>query len=398
MLDAARRNRLVNVAHALAILAVAWTCVFVIAHHDWDEVAYAGVALSYDTKDPAVVQQKAYAALREVTPPATYHALTSSTPYRAAVATDAGAFREQLSFYRARVLHCGAVYLLTRIGLNAVRAAFLVSAAAYVALALLLAAWLRRTTTPLRANAIALLLCVTFPFTAVARVGTPDALHALVLCVAAYLFETTRSRRALFGVLLVALLGRYDAVTLGLLFAAYFFLADRDPWPRRALRFVATAAPLAGAAALVAGLGGAYGWPVVFHHTFIASLPHPAGAVVTVRAGEYVRTLLATLSTDVPAGGALYFALLLGIGVVRRGRRSARLDLTDPIVALPAVFLADLGVRLLLFPAFWDRFFAAHYAVIAVAAVRMILRPADEAAPAANEGAARWDEGERLSA
>lgn len=389
-----------NLAHALAILAVAWSCAFVIAHHDWDEVAYAAVAISYDTRDPVAVHERAYAALRQVVPPATYRTLTADTPYRTTVATDAGAFHEQLSFYKARVLHCGAIYLLTRIGLNAVRAAFVVSAIAYAALALILAAWLRRSTTPAKANAIALILCVAFPFTAVARVATPDALHALVLCTAAYLFDTTGSRRALFGMLLVALLVRYDAVTLGLLFAAYFFLVDRrDPWKTRALHFAATAAPIAGLAALVARAGGAYGWPVVFHHTFVESLPHPAGAAVSVRPAEYLRALAACLSTSVPASGALYYALLLAVGAARYVKRQARIDLAAPIVALPAVFLADIVARLLLFPAFWDRFFTAHYAVITVAAVRMILHPPGEAAArGAADRAVPWIEEERLSA
>jgi hypothetical protein len=143
---------------------------------------------------------------------------------------------------------------------------------------------------------------------------------------------------------------------------------------------------LAGVAALVARASHGYPWGVLFKHTFVEELVHPASASGAVRVGDYVHVALDSLRYEAATSVFVVYLLVLAIGVAAHldgGRRLAPADTAGegarvhgppalPILGVIGVLFAGAAVRWLVFPAFFDRFFVAHEVIFAALAVRMI--------------------------
>ncbi|WP_437752345.1 hypothetical protein [Sorangium sp. So ce1389] len=346
----------------------------------WDALGYAGVVLSYESRDPAVIHGGAYGALRDVAREADIEELTNGTPYRAELAKTPEAFVEQLPFYRVRVVFSGLIYLLHKSGVNVVQAASSIAALSYALLALLGLFWMRRYLDPVSAVLVSSFAFLSFPFTQAARIPTPDGLAALVAVAALYVLLERRSRRLAVALFTVAVFVRHDSAILGLMFSVGLLVLDRgDPLRARLLRFAASSAAILGAYAVVSRLGG-YGWRTLFHHTFINHLAHPASAPAPVGLEDYVRVVATSLLPDALVSYAVPYLLVLAIALASYVRAGGKLTLDDPWVMVLGLLLLHLLVRALLFPAFWERFLLAHYLFFAIVAVRL-LRLAPRVAP-----------------
>jgi hypothetical protein len=369
-----RAALITTLCYLLVMVGISWVA-FRNPRYKWDIVAYAAVALSYESSEPAAVQERAYGAVREVVSPALYEGLRGGVPYRADVARDPSAFFEQLPFYRTRVLYCRVVYLLYRAGMNPVRAELLVAVASYLALSILFLLWMQRHLSAPMAAAVSLLVCASGPCFQVARLCTPDATTALFVCAGIYLFLERGSVVGLFAMLALAITARSDAVLVGLLFSVQVFLfGGGQSWRMRALRGVASASAMLGTYAVLTWVYKPYGWAILFHHSFVRGLVHPAAAAAVVDPRDYVRALAEGVHVGITQGGLLPFLLVLALGAVFywpvRGRPAVR----DPLLAVPLVLLAHTVARTLLFPMPDDRFYLAHYLVFSAVAVTMLRR------------------------
>lgn len=341
--------------------------------YHWDVLGYAGVVLSYESRDPAVIHGGAYGALREVAPAPAVDALTTGLPYRAEMARNPDAFVEQLSFYRMRVVFSSLVYLLYKAGVNVVQAASAVSALSYVLLSALGLFWIRRYLDPLWAVLLSSLVFLSLPFTQLARVQSPDGLTALVVVAAAYALLEMRRRPLAFTLLTAAVFVRHESAILGLMLSASVLALDRaEPLRARLARFAGSSAAILGAYVFVSRFYGGYGWRTLFHHTFIEHLVYPASDAAPVGVADYLRVVARDLVPGALASFAALYLLLLAIAVVSHVRSRGRRALEDPWVMIPCVLLLNLVVRSALFPAVWDRFFVAHYLIFAILAIRTL--------------------------
>ena len=375
-----------GIAYALylvAILGLVTAKGIVGRKYGWDVLAYAGVALSYESDDPARIHAGVYGALAQAATPKAVLELTTGSSYRAEVARDPEAFHEQLRFYSARIGFTALVYGLHALGMNVVRAPFVLSAAAYVATALLLLRWTGRYLAPAFAALVSFLVCLSHPVLGTGCGGTPDMPVALLTVAAFYVLLEREMPRLSLAILTFATLFRYDVVVVGLALAGYLLLTGPAPPRERARRFGPPAAALAAAAALVARGSHGYSWGILFQHTFGEELAHPASASAAVSARDYVRVVLDSLRLEVASNVFVVYLLVLAIGVAAHlDRRRAAGDAAGeaartsvasaPLLGAAGVLLAGAAARWLVFPAFWDRFFVAHEVIFAVLAVRMV--------------------------
>ncbi len=88
-------------------------------YHNWDMIAYAACAKSFEVDDPYILHTYAYEELKAIVPDDDYIILTAMSNYRATVCKDALAFYEQLPFYKIRIIPNYIIYLLSKSGMIA---------------------------------------------------------------------------------------------------------------------------------------------------------------------------------------------------------------------------------------------------------------------------------------
>ena len=312
---------------------------------NWDALAYAVLAEEAAGASFEASWLRAYAGLNEADP--TSAALRRESAYRQTVATDSGAFRQQLPFYRSRVLYVEAAGTLVRLGVAPYRALAVLNALAVAALAVLLLLMLQRTV-GVAAGTLAVLLLFVTGVQGTAALFTPDVLvAALVVAGGLAIYQRRLMLAAVaFG---LAALARPDALLIGaILLTLPMVNGQGQRW-----RWIGAAGAVALLGVLAQVLTGGYGWATVFHHTFIAHLVHPADILVSVGAGDYVDALVRGLRYALGSGGALVITEVGTVAVV--------LLTNERAVRLLALAVGGAALlHLVLFPAGLARFYVGH--------------------------------------
>ena len=271
--------------------------------YNWDLIPY--VAIAHGSDDPALRQQQTLRSIEQQVPAQHHAILLAGNDYRQQVASDPEVLTQQLPFYRVKPLYPALLGVLQRAGIDPVPASLWLSRAAYLAVALLLAAWLLRLFPPLAALALGLLLLTQPWLINLARYSTPDAL-ALLLLLAGMLLLLERRHPSGWLLLLVAVAARPDTVILLALIGGWAIYHRLPHW-----RWAATAVVAGAALYLLQGaLAGSYSWRVLFHHSLVASLTHPAHFVPQLTTANYIEYYTLLLRPD-QVSAVLLFALLL---------------------------------------------------------------------------------------
>lgn len=326
--------------------------------YEWDLLGYVGVVLSWSASE-VDVQPRTYAALAQVAPETAVRELSSSSPYRATVASDARAFHEQLGFYRGRLGYTLPIGALAQLGLSPVRAAFLVSLLGAVLSAVVVFAWCAQRAPPWSALGLAWLILLASGWLETARLATPDALATGCVLLGAWcLVERQRAGRAALA-FLAAVATRPDAALLVLA----LWWGARLPRPTHAWRGWRRyeLVPLVVLALVLLG-GARFGWWTVFVHTFDGWLVQPS-AVPPFSFELYARTVAAHVG-EWSSAPPLFVAT--GVALVLFGQRCGDEPVTRRVAS--AVALA-LVLRFALFPALWPRLCQAHVALAGLLAV-----------------------------
>lgn len=305
---------------------------------NWDALAYAALVADAGGASPDEARRAAYEGIERTDP--TSAALVDRSDYTRAVASDPEAFRQQLGFYRARVLYVGAAGVLVRAGVPPYRALAALNALALAALSVLLLVAFR-TCVPRVAGTLSVVVLLAAGSQATASLGTPDALVG-ALVVAGGLAVVTDRLGAAFAVLALAALARPDALLVGaaLLGAGAWTDRDRMPW-------VAAAAGVVGVGLVAQWGGGGHGWATVFHHTFVEKLARPAEAVSEVGLGLYTSAALGGVRTAVVTGSALLLTVAATLATILQSStprvRAVALALLGGALAHAAVLPLGLG-------------------------------------------------------
>lgn len=348
----------------IVVLAAAY-----IARHpefNWDMIPYTAAVVSTDTSDPAAIHAKTYELVRQEVPPDRMNELVS-TDYRHAVAESPRALMQQLPFYRIRPAYLLTLRAVAALGVNPARATIMVSVFAYVGLCLIIWAWLRPYGPPPLRFACATLIAVSQPLLHIAGLDNPDALSTAVVALGFYLFLAHGRASWAMGVLLGSVLIRSDNLFMCVLFAAY--LGWRERGALRRWLWPATAAGLAVTwVVLWHHAVGNYGWRLTMYHSFIAPLSLPENGMPPMSSVQLVKLWIGAL------GSLRYSSLSLCVvaflcALAIRSRHRGTTDARDAAF----VAIASLVVHAAIFPNLEDRFFVAHYVILALVSTSWLL-------------------------
>lgn len=243
-------------------------------NNNWDELAYAGAAISWSVKSPAKAQELTYAYLKRATTKGEFDELVDGPldhSYRKAVYDNPTTFALQLPFYDVKPIYVALVWVGWKLGYNPILVTAAISAAAVGCLGLIVAWILVREMGLAGFVAYALVLLAGKLF-AVGHFATPDALSALAIFSGLWLMRRRQSATsaAAFALLLLSIWIRVDNFLLLLccsLVLCVLALSETDTG--LSVAKICSYATLGLISVLVIDrIAGSYGWGILIHHTF----------------------------------------------------------------------------------------------------------------------------------
>ncbi len=343
-------------------------------YFNWDVVGYVASAYAAEGLHGAQLSQATYKDLRQATTAATFYQLAqvdAPQGYRYKVYKDPRALRQQLPFYRIRVLYVWLMSLLHRQGISLSRASCLISAVCA-------AASLGMTGLLARSLGLDLLWA---PFVGLgagldmlARLSTPDALACFAMLLGAWLFLQGRRERYLLAMILPAV--RTDLLILSALMLCHDFWFD---WRTAAL--VGLAGSL-GVYVAVDAVAHNYGWLTLFNFQMMGITPYPASLRIDTSIPDYVRVYQRAALGWLRSLQSLPFALALRMVFVSLPRPGAK---SRP-VALVAMFTAYALLHYALFPLGELRFFTPSLIVVLLGVLAALAPPRTAQVPPARAG------------
>lgn len=308
--------------------------------YNWDMIAYMGVVEEYSEHNIQKVHDIVYYTLQKEVPTDVYSGLTNDKDDRRQCLVDANVFYQELSFFRAKPLYTGLVFLLHKLGCPFVLSTLIPSIISSFFFLLICYIWLCTYLKKEIAAIFALLLAQLPIFSELIRYSTPDALSNVLLLLSLYLIATDKKKHWLILALLLSLFARIDNFIF--VFAALFFVYLKDVRKRRYPLLAGIAIAGAGVFIIPMLFGNSFDWFTKFAFLFSVSdyAAHWKAVLFDLRQPLYI--LLIIIS---------YFLL-------KSDDRKTTL--------IVKIILSTLAIRLVLFPSVQERFFAAYEFAIAI--------------------------------
>jgi hypothetical protein len=359
-----------RVAVATRLLVLGAGAVLAIAaarQPDWnlDCVAYAGAAQAWLGASPEALHDSVYAEVGQSATPQQARAILAGSAYRKTLARNANSFATQLPFYANKPGYVALVAMASRLGVPSVRATFLVSAIAYGLLSILVLSYLLQLVRPAVAWALSACLLLSPPVRELGVLATPDAVSTVLLFAGAGMLALERGPQWLAAsVLVLSIAVRPDNVLFCLALFAWL-LAD----PARRRLAVTGAIAALGASVACAWLTQPYSFSALIAHTFLDRLTTSQDiAAAAITPAQYAGILQRGVLGEGLVHPSLWplFALLSVVSwsACPAGDRERWRNL-----ALQASIWLALLAHFAAFPLLADRFFVAHYLLIAVLAI-----------------------------
>jgi hypothetical protein len=343
-LQAARADWIAMALLFAAMLYAAWKPMW-----DWDVIAYLALAKAWSVSNWGDIHVWVYGLVDQL--PNRIDLLNRDV-YRAAVATDPEALRQNVGFYQARIGYTGLLAGLMGLGVPALLAVQGLSLLGQALLGTVMWRWMKTAHWPAWGALLVYAFLLFNPTVMkLARWSSPDGLVAALLVLG--LFLLLRHNRGWMVAWAVAVLFKPNVV---------LFLAPVGLW---ALAYRREAAlplvGLAGLASLILFFFPNFPMAVLWEHGFGTPFAHPATAAEAYRAG--------TISAAWGAPGYKWVILearVLGlhgrdlvVWAIMAASVAACWALRDRRVAwlASALFVGACG-QIVLFPAFWERYFA----------------------------------------
>ena len=336
--------------------------------YNWDMMGHIGSALSFDIADKVELHTKVYSYLNPDMPRQAYPELVGEGHHESAIrkiwASDAESYVQTLPFYQPRVLLNIPIYLLYKIGLSPIVAIHAITSVA-ASIGYMFFAVVFYKAIPSR------VIFMSFPIVAllvgtleVSRVETSDAIVYMLFGMFCYLAIV--KNKMIFVVTCAFPLARPDMVLVSICMLPVLYVL----YPR-AKKFVLLSAIIAVAFYVsVNAWSGHYGWSTNFHLVFIDYVAYPAEISPSITPGVYLDGMLSKLSLLVTNETFLFFILCAFFLVIRSANglifskmwRCQR-QLISLIALCSVVFFI---LHFLAFPLVLNRYFAAHYLVLAI--------------------------------
>lgn len=334
-------------------------------YHNWDMLAYVGSAISWSEPDTQRLYDKAMTDVNSVVGPEHYKNMSTSI-----LSNNPESFRQQLPFYTVKPLYVALVFALHRMGSTYGAATWHISVFSFLALGLVLALWRSRLDYGVWLLAIVVLSCLgEWPMLSLARFSTPDALATTLIMAALFFLLKRRSLAAFIGIGAASILARPDALVLLVLASAFVYCA-REEQGRFTLKQTTLAIAIFVAVYVTVQVAaGGYGWTKLFYYTFIEKLSRPAETSVHLTPATYVEVLrwgVRNILSDVRLMPMLVLSML---AVFCHFMRPAAGRVWPWVLALAWI---SYGVRIALFPAWWEyRYYYVNYLIALTAIAEM---------------------------
>jgi len=343
---------------------------YAIAHpvYNWDMLGYVASILSITDNNPVTIHAAVYSGLANYVDAESFTELTSSTQYRQVMYEEAGAFAQQIPFYKIRVLFLFIIKGVSALGVDLFQALHLVSATLGTASLLVIYFGLRRYIHPLFWLLIPWLF---YRFThdlIILCHGGVDMLAFFWLSVVSVLY--VNKFRYLLWLLPIGIVIRTDLIIfVGLML---FLLYATRELPLRQLVLCAVVSLVLYLATNT--WAGNYGWKAIVFFVFVSDMiaTHPQNYA---KIGFSVKDYLGFLQS--PIGWISKLGYLAATGCMASGsywlytrRRTSRTAADKPttrLVYLSFVAIAYMLFHYLLFPALLMRFFVTQLLFMALA-------------------------------
>jgi hypothetical protein len=347
---------------------------------NFDVLGYVSAALSWSGASAKAVHSEAYRTLEAGLPAEAFEALTSASEYRQALHANPDYLATQVPFYANKPGYVAVLWVLSRAGLALPRATQVVSIGAYLGLAALIFAWVKRRSSRTEDVWLALAFLLAPSAWSYAGYATPDLLSALIITGAMFAALELARHRLAVALLLVACAVRPDNAIFAVLLLGWLaWRGDREgKEARRAALAGLGLVPLS--AFMTQRLTGAYPWGTLLEHTFVERLFVPEKMAETISVSDYLQALWRGLTfRDTPEFPfAPLFALLAAFSWWRLGREGTpEAARSRQILGIAA---ASVVLHYVGFPLLADRFFVAQYWIVAEVALLSRHPAAEQAA------------------
>src|SRR6266542_310920 len=152
-----------------------------------DSVGYAGLARSWLGQGEREVHVGVYGDLQVAAPARGAKEISASTGYRQTLAADSFTFSRQLPLYKNKPLYIALTAGTTALGGNSLRAPFLVSAASFGVLGMIVVLWCTAILGQAKGLLFAACLLLSPVVREIGQIATPDALASALALGASYL-------------------------------------------------------------------------------------------------------------------------------------------------------------------------------------------------------------------
>ena len=359
----------ISLAAFIVSFGVATALGFLKPYKNWDMVAYAGSAISWQEREQAVIYQRTMQDVKQAVSGRQYKEITEN-----ALSKDPGNFIQNLPFYTSKPVYVAGVWLTRAMGLTRTYAAatWVLSALSFACFAILLLGWRPEYIH----RSVWLLVLAAFcwfgnhPLSIMARFSTPDSM-ALIPIFGAFL-SLFRLKHPRLGIALIlfAILIRPETAVLAVMLAAICFMMEKSlaplTWTQSAVMGISAIILFF----LIQKLFGGYGYQKFFYYTYVRIIPNPADVEVHLTLADYWCGLLTGLNNILTDSRLLPFLSLSAIAgffhFLRRPERNVY-----PWLLLLA--WGNYAVRFILLPAWRDyRFYSINYLMILIASCEMI--------------------------
>ena len=309
--------------------------------HNWDMIPYIACELEWEGVPKASLHKETYQILRAELSEEKFTLLTSGE-YRERCYRDSSFFLSQLPSYRIKGLYIIVVMLARDIGFSYTFATRIPSLLGFISIAFLLWFWLGKILQPLHRFSLALVSIAMFPVTELARLSTPDGLAvSFLLCIFCFVEQGRRNIPLLVLFTLLATAVRVDYAIYGIvIFSSLAFLRPfRDEsWLKVSIYISIIVLLILFSLLLGPIVGNSFDWLYSFERTGVTPgyINHLKGSL-----SFFNMTLLMIFLVI----GVLALPLVRRFGVTAREK------------GMFLMIVLSMGLRLLAFPSFQERFF-----------------------------------------
>lgn len=317
---------------------------------NWDIIGYTAAAHYQSGVRNDSLRNKTYAEIQSITNVDYFRELTDNSTYRKTVYENSDALTQQMPFYTIRMAYLGTMRLASKIfPLSIAQSTYFISSF-FSALCVFFLFYLFRPKNSLLMLAFPFIILFS-GFKELATLSTPDSIAAFFVLVTVFFFQKNRYFLTLLSLTLIPFIRTDFIIFAGIL--AFLLILKNEKLKAFFLVIPPTLAYL-----YINGSNSNYGYLKIFNFTLIAIDPFPATMEIKTNLTPYIQAYIAGFTNLIGHKHFIvYLAYLLFWLKYVRPRNIQRYNEQVFII------LGFLSLHMILFPAYFERFFVWCVAV-----------------------------------